>query len=58
MELPVGAKKEKKEVALSNLSVIMDRYHHHHSDGGRPARALAGEGGSGASAAASFHCHN
>jgi len=27
MELPVGAKKEKKEVALSNLSVIMDRAH-------------------------------
>ena len=34
MELPVGAKKEKKEVALSNLSAIMDRYlyhcHHRH----------------------------
>ena len=25
MELPVGAKKEKKDVALNNLSVIMDR---------------------------------
>jgi len=27
MELPVGAKKEKKDVALKNLSVIMDRAH-------------------------------
>ena len=26
MELPVGAKKEKKEVALNNLSAIMDRW--------------------------------
>ena len=26
MELPVGAKKEKKEVALNNLSAIMDKW--------------------------------
>ena len=29
MELPVGAKKEKKDVALKNLSVIMDRWTNH-----------------------------